>query len=183
MNMRWPMAVLLFVSSGFPVSAQNGTTLAPGPASESKLIHEVRHELVMLPYFSVFDDLSFRVDGGTVTLMGDVVRPTLKSDAENVVKRIEGVQQVVNKITVLPLSPFDNQIRTAMARAIYADPSIGDRYGYRALPSIHIIVNNGHVKLTGVVANEGDKNLINIRANTVPNVFSVDNQLQVEGKS
>jgi len=151
-------------------------------ASDARLIKEVRHQLLMLPYYSVFDDLGFRVNGDTVTLVGDVTRPVLKSDAENVVKRIEGVRQVVNQINVLPLSSMDDQIRMAMARAIYGDPQIGTRYGYQALPSIHIIVSNGHVRLEGVVANEMDKNLINMRARGVPNVFSVDNQLQVEGK-
>lgn len=134
----------------------------------------------MLPYYSIFDDLAFRVDGSTVTLVGAVVRPTLKSDAEGVVKHIEGVTQVNNEIEVLPPSPMDNQIRHAVARAIYGDASIGDRYGYRSLPSIHIIVKNGNVTLEGVVANEGDKNLINIRANGVPNVFKVTNNLQIE---
>jgi hyperosmotically inducible periplasmic protein len=151
-------------------------------ASDARLVKEVRHQLLMLPYYSVFDDLGFRINGDTVTLVGDVTRPVLKSDAENVVKRIEGVRQVVNQINVLPLSSMDDQIRMAMARAIYGDPQIGTRYGYRALPSIHIIVNNGHVRLEGVVASEADKNLINMRAKSVPNVFSVDNQLQVEGK-
>ena len=152
-----------------------------GSGSESRLAQEVRHQLVMLPYYSVFDDLAFRVDGSTVTLLGAVVNPVLKSDAGNVVKRIEGVTQVNNEIKVLPLSPMDNQIRRSMARAIYGDPQIGDRYGYQALPSIHIIVENGHVTLEGVVANQMDKNLIGIRANSVPNVFSVQNNLQVEG--
>lgn len=137
----------------------------------------------MLPYYTIFDDLAFRVDGTTVTLMGDVTNPVLKSDAQNVVKDIEGVTQVINKINVLPLSDMDWQIRRAEFRAIYGDPEIGDRYGHQALPPVHIIVNNGHVKLEGVVANQGDKNLINVRANTVPNVFSVENDLQVASGS
>jgi hyperosmotically inducible protein len=152
----------------------------PGGAGMSKLAQEVRHQLVMLPYYSIFDDLAFRVDGSTVTLLGAVVRPTLKSDAEGVVKNVEGVTQVNNEIEVLPLSPMDDQVRRAEARAIYGDPSISTRYGYRALPSIHIIVKNGNVTLEGVVANEGDKNLINLRANGVANVFKVVNNLQVE---
>ena len=153
-----------------------------GPVDESRIAQKVRHELLMLPYYGVFDDLAFKVDGGTVTLMGEVTRPTLKSDAENVVKRIEGVTNVVNQIEVLPLSPMDNQIRMAEYRAIYGDPALSTRYGFQAVPSIHIIVKNGHVRLVGVVANEGDKNLVGIRANGVPNVFSVENDLQVEGK-
>lgn len=105
-----------------------------GQGNETRIAQEVRHQLVMLPYYSIYDDLAFRVDGGTVTLLGAVTRPTLKSDAENVTKRVEGVTQVNNQIEVLPLSPMDWQIRHAVARAIYGDPSIGDRYGDQALP-------------------------------------------------
>ena len=159
---------------------QHNDAFVPGDNNEARIVHEVRHELVTLPYYGIFDDLAFRVDGGTVTLLGSVARPILKSDAENVVKRIEGVTQVVNEIKVLPLSPMDDQIRRAEYRAIYGDPQLGTRYGYRALPSIHIIVENGHVTLEGVVANQFDKNLINVRANAVPNVFSVTNNLMVE---
>lgn len=151
-----------------------------GPAGEARLVQEIRHQLVMLPYYTIFDDLGFRVQGSTVNLVGAVTNPVLKSDAGNVVKSVEGVTQVNNEIKVLPLSPMDQQIRRAMFRTIYGDPQIGDRYGHQALPSIHIIVENGHVTLEGVVANQMDKNLINIRANSVPNVFSVTNNLQVE---
>jgi len=152
----------------------------PGGADENRIAREVRHQLVMLPFYGVFDDLAFRVEGTTVTLEGEVSRPTLKSDAENVAKRVEGVTQVVNNIEVLPLSSMDNQIRVAVYRAIYGDPALSTRYGYRAVPSIHIIVKNGQVKLEGVVATEADKNLVNIRAQGVPGVFAVQNDLQVE---
>ena len=151
-----------------------------GDANENRIAREVRHQLVMLPYYGVFDDLAFRVDGGKVTLLGAVTRPTLKSDAENVVKRVEGVTQVDNQIEVLPLSSMDDQIRMAEYRAIYGDPALSTRYGFRAVPSIHIIVKNGNVTLEGVVANQSDKDLINVRANGVPNVFKVTNDLQVE---
>lgn len=154
-----------------------------GPASQSPLARQVRHQLLMLPYYTIFDDLAFYVNGSNVTLVGAVTNPTLKSDAGNVVKGIEGVTHVDNQIKVLPLSPMDWQIRRAEFRAIYGDPQIGDRYGRQALPPIHIIVENGHVTLEGVVANQGDKNLIGIRANGVPNVFSVTNNLRVEGAS
>jgi hyperosmotically inducible periplasmic protein len=154
----------------------------PGETDEAEIAKKVRHELVMLPYYNIFDDLAFRVDGSTVTLLGAVVKPTLKDDAGRVVKKVPGVDQVVNNIEVLPLSPMDDQIRMAEYRAIYGDPSISTRYGYRALPSIHIIVKNGHVTLEGVVANQADKNLIGIRANGVPNVFSVTNNLLVENE-
>jgi hyperosmotically inducible protein len=152
-----------------------------GDPGESQIAREVRHQLVMLPYYGVFDDLAFRVDGNTVTLLGAVTRPTLKSDAEKAVKSIEGVGRVNNEIEVLPLSPMDDQIRMAEFRAIYGDPVLSTRYGYRALPPIHIIVKNGNVTLRGVVANQGDKDLVNIRANSVAGVFSVRNELQVEG--
>lgn len=173
-------AVTLFAPSHLLAQKAHNDSFVPGPANESRLAQEIRHQLVMLPYYTIFDDLAFRVNGSTVTLLGAVTRPTLKSDAENVVKRIEGVTQVDNQIEVLPLSPQDNRIRLAVYRAIYGDPQIGDRYGHRALPSIHIIVKNGNVTLEGVVANEGDKNLINIRANGVPGVFKVTNNLIVE---
>ena len=153
--------------------------LAAADATTDRLIKEVRHELVMLPYYSVFDNLAYRVDGTRVTLFGQVVRPTLKSDAENVVKKIEGVTAVNNEIEVLPLSPNDDQIRRAEFRAIYSKPDL-QRYALGAVPPIHIIVKNGNVTLVGVVANEMDKNVAGIAANGTPGVFSVKNELLVE---
>jgi hyperosmotically inducible protein len=147
-----------------------------------KLAKEVRHQLVMLPWYSVFDNLAYQVDGDKVTLVGQVTRPTLKSDAEAAVKSIEGVAYVVNNIEVLPLSPMDDQLRRAVFRAIYGDSGL-PRYSVQAVPSIHIIVKNGNVTLEGVVDNESDKNLANLRANQVPNVFSVKNNLVVASDS
>ena len=135
----------------------------------------------MLPYYNIFDDLGYQVDGSTVILTGDVTQPVLKSDAENVVKRIPGVTNVVNNIKVLPLSPFDNQTRRAVYRAVFGYAGLY-RYAMGAQPSVHIIVDNGHVTLKGVVDNEGDKNLAYIRANGVPGVFSVTNELRVAEK-
>jgi hyperosmotically inducible protein len=152
----------------------------PGDAAENEIAREVRHQLVLLPYYGVFDDLAFNVNGSTVTLLGAVTQPSLKDNAEKTVKRVKGVTQVVDQIEVLPLSPMDDQIRRAVYRAIYGLPGIDTRYGYRSVPSIHILVKNGHLTLEGVVANQSDKNLINITANGVPNVFSVTNDLQVE---
>ena len=151
----------------------------PEQRSQDRITREVRHELVMLPYYGVFDELNYRVNGNTVTLLGEVTRPTLKSDAEKVVKDIEGVEKVDNQIKVLPLSPMDDRIRLAEYRAIYSEPSL-NRYALQAVPPIHIIVDNGHVKLVGVVATSADKNLAGLRATGVPGVFSVDNQLRVE---
>jgi hyperosmotically inducible periplasmic protein len=150
--------------------------------SEEYLQREVRHQLVMLPYYSVFDNLEYKVEGYTVVLSGQVAWPTLKSDAGNVVKRIEGVEKVVNNIEVLPLSSNDDRIRRAEYRAIYGNPQL-DRYALQAVPSIHIIVKNGNVTLVGVVANEMDKNIAGLKANGVPGVFSVTNDLRVENRS
>jgi hyperosmotically inducible protein len=161
-----------------PTAGASSDRAAAGPAND-RIVREVRHELVMLPYYGVFDNLSYRGDGSAVTLFGQVTRPTLKSDAENVVKKIEGVERVINNIEVLPLSPEDDRIRQAEYRAIYGFPSL-NRYALGAVPSMHIIVKNGRVTLTGVVANEGDKNTAGIQANSVPGVFSVTNDLQVE---
>jgi len=152
-----------------------------GSVNQDRLVREVRHELVMLPYYGVFDNLSYRVDGSTVTLMGQVTRPTLKSDAGNVVKEIEGVTRVDNQIQVLPLSSMDDGIRIATYRAIFSKPGL-DRYSMQAVPPIHIIVDNGKVTLEGVVATEGDKNQAGLYANGVSGVFSVTNNLRVEGK-
>ena len=154
-----------------------------GPSSESKMIQQIRHKLVTLPYYGVFDDLGFNVNGGTITLVGEVTRPVLKDDAGRAVKEVEGVTSVVNNIEVLPLSGNDDQIRRAVFRAIYGDPTLSTRYGYQALPSIHIIVKNGNVRLEGVVANEMDRNIANIRANGVSGVFKVQNDLRIEGKA
>jgi hyperosmotically inducible protein len=178
---RVVLAGCLILSAGFAAKKDHNDAFVAGDPAEARIVQQVRHQLVMLPYYGVFDDLAFKVQGGTVTLMGAVTRPTLKSDAENVVKRIEGVTQVVNEIKVLPPAPMDDQIRRAVYRAIYGDPALSTRYGFRAVPSIHIIVENSRVTLEGVVANEMDKNLCNLRANGVPNVFSVTNNLQVEG--
>jgi hyperosmotically inducible protein len=145
---------------------------------QEKLVKEVRHQLVMLPWYSVFDNLAYKVEGDKVTLYGQVTRPALKSDAEGAVKGVEGVTTVVNNIEVLPLSPMDDQVRRAVYRAIYGEAGLS-RYSEQAVPSIHIIVKNGNVTLEGAVGNEMDKNLAGLRANQVPNVFSVKNNLVI----
>jgi hyperosmotically inducible protein len=168
-------ATLLVAQLGYAVSTAS-------EASVKRLEREVRRELVMLPFYSLFDHFAFRVDGYTVTLMGKVSRPTLRSDAENVVKRIEGVEKVVNQIEVLPLSPNDDELRLALYRAIYGH-SVLQTLAIRAVPPIHIIVEKGDVTLEGVVASEMQKNIAGIQANGVHGVFSVKNNLRVEGKS
>jgi len=157
---------------------------APPPASQEtkasqNLVREVRHQLLLLPYYTVFDNLAFKVDGDHVTLEGQVTNPTLKHDAETAVKSVEGISGVTNNIEVLPTSPMDDQSRRALYRAIYGDPQLS-KYGWSSMPSIHIIVKSGHVSLEGVVDNDTDKNLAGLRANSVPNVFEVKNNLVVK---
>jgi Predicted periplasmic or secreted lipoprotein len=174
-------ALVLVMLAG-PTASLAGSQDSSRQRNEKKmqenLIREVRHQLLLLPYYSVFDNLLFKVEGDKVTLLGQVVRPTLKSDAENAAKSIEGVASVTNQIEVLPVSPMDDGLRRAVYRAIYGDTALS-RYGMSALPSIHIIVKNGNVTLEGVVDSEGDKNLANLRVSSVPNVFSVTNNLTV----
>src|SRR5271165_5122435 len=146
--------------------------------AQERITREVRHELLMLPYFGVFDYIAFKVDGNNVTLLGQVVRPTLKSDAENVVKHIEGVEKVDNQIEVLPPSPMDDRLRLRLFRAIYGFPGL-QKYELGVQKPIRIIVKNGHVTLEGVVDSDGDKNLAGLRANGVSGTFSVTNNLQV----
>jgi hyperosmotically inducible protein len=148
--------------------------------SDEYLNREVRHELTMVPWYSVFDILKYTVNGNEVTLTGAVVNPTVKTDAENAVKHIEGVEKVDDQIEVLPPSPMDDQIRRAEYRAIYSQGSLS-RYGLGSLQSIHIIVKGGHVTLEGNVDTQADKDAANIYANGVPNVFSVTNNLVVNG--
>lgn len=149
------------------------------PRPKDWLSRQVGHQLRMLAYYSVFDNLEYRLNGYRVELLGQVVRPTLKSDAEAAVERIEGVEAVVNHIEVLPLSFNDDRIRRATYRAIYFHPVL-QRYALQPVPPIHIIVKNGNVTLVGVVASEMDKNVANLQANSVAGAFSVTNRLRVE---
>jgi hyperosmotically inducible protein len=159
--------------------AQNAPERGLGQKGIERIAQEVHHELVLLPYYGVFDNLAYSVQpDGTVVLAGQVARPSLKSDAENVVKKIEGVEHVNNQIEVLPTSPMDDDIRRATYRAIYGNQTLS-MYAVRAVPPIHIIVNNGKVTLEGVVGNQMDKQLAETQAKSVPNVFSVTNNLRV----
>ena len=162
-------------------TTQDNQPAGPLPQkSIDRIYKEVRHELVMLPFYGVFDNLAYKVDpDGTVTLLGQVSRPTLKSDAENVVKHIEGVEKVVNNIEVLPTSINDDRIRRAAYRAIYGNEVLS-QYQLRAVPPIHIIVKNGHITLEGVVARSMDKQIAGVQANSVQGAFSVTNNLVVE---
>jgi hyperosmotically inducible protein len=184
--MRLRIAFLLFAATAFAAAAlaqktqpQLAVRSNDHSANDQVIVRKVRHELLMLPYYTMFDDLEFQVTGGdTVTLLGAVTDPTLKSNAESAVKKVESVRKVENKIKVLPLSPMDDRIRREEAREIFGTASLY-RYSMSAAPPLHIIVENGHVTLKGVVDNQGDKNLAGIAANRVPGTFSVTNDLQV----
>jgi hyperosmotically inducible periplasmic protein len=198
------LAVLTLASSaiGFAQAANNNGTQA-GSSSDQQMIQvlpgvkqtitgtdrqqvqiakEARHELAMLPYYSIFDDIEYRVDGSTVILGGNVITVGLKRDAESAVKGVEGVTKVVNNIQELPPFPEDQRIRLQVARRIFSFGNLS-RYSWEAAPTIHIIVKSAHVTLTGVVDSEPDKNAAGIQANQVPGVFSVQNNLQVVGRS
>jgi hyperosmotically inducible protein len=174
-----PAALILFGVAGGGAAQKPRQDAARGAAN---LEREVRHVLVMLPYYGVFDNLEFRIQPpDTVVLAGQVTRPTLKRDAENVVKRLESVSKVVNEIEVLPVSPNDEQLRVATYRAVFSRPGL-DRYGMMAVPPIHIIVKGGNIRLIGVVATQADKDLAGIAAKGVSGAFGVQNDLQVEKK-
>jgi hyperosmotically inducible protein len=175
-----------FLSTGIAGAQQQNAQKTP-PARGSQnyqawLTKEVHHELALVPWYTVFDNLEYRVEGNNVTLLGQVVRPSVKSDAESAVKSIEGIGTVDDQIEVLPPSPMDDQTRLAEYHAIYSEPSL-QRYGLGSMQPIHIIVKNGNVTLVGTVANAADKNVANIRANGVADVFSVQNDLQVQAGS
>jgi hyperosmotically inducible periplasmic protein len=169
-------AILFAISAtSLPAYDQSGQA---SPKEEERITREVRHELLMLPYFGVFDYIAFKVNGYDVTLLGSVVRPSLKSDAENAVKHIEGVEKVENQIEVLPPSSMDDDLRMRLFRAIYQYPPL-QKYELGVQKPIRIIVKNGRVSLEGVVDSEADKKLVELRANTVPGIFSVTDNLQV----
>ena len=181
-NVLGVVVVIALLSGSMLAQIKKTRNDMPGAAQPSQIAREARHELMMLPYYSLFDWLEFKVDGNRVTLMGEVTDPTLKKDAENIVKKIDGVESVQNNIEVLPLSPDDDRIRLAEYRTIYGFDGLY-RYGLGPLPSIHIIVKNGHVTLKGAVDSEADKNLVELQAKSVAGVFDVQNELTVSGSS
>ncbi len=182
-NFQTSLAVaLVILSLGFGSRAFSQTTndtSAASSRSAERLKREVRHEILMLPYFGVFDNIAFKVDGYNITLLGQVTRPSTKKDAERAVRGIEGVENVDNQIEILPTSPADDRIRLLLYRQIYGYPTL-ERYALPVVKPIRIIVKNGHVTLEGVVDNETDKNVAGIQAKSVPGTFEVANNLQVE---
>jgi len=178
------LTISVFASAMTRNASGAGTPKAqPQGVLSARVIREVRHELVTLPYYGVFDWLQFEVrPDNTVVLRGQVVRPTTKSDAGARVKDVDGVSKVVNEIEVLPLSPQDDRLRRALYRKLYGNDSPLFRYAVQAIPSIHIIVKNGRATLKGVVANKGDAQLAYLRARGVPGLFEVKSELQIESE-
>lgn len=198
---------VLFVAAGLASAQEQAKSPTDQPASQGmseqaviRIAKAVQKEILTLPNYGVFDDIRFGIHEYKVTLNGYASRPTLKSSAEQVVKKIEGVKEVINKIEVLPLSPADDAVRARTYVAIYYNPVLSRYNPNRGVPAyssparwaagitndppigyhpIHIIVKNGNVILTGVVANEGDRNIANIQANSVSGAFSVENQIAV----
>jgi hyperosmotically inducible periplasmic protein len=177
----WCLVGLICAGTMGLSAAQSGGQPSTGSQRmQERITREVRHGLVLLPQLTIFDNLQYKVDGSTVTLLGEVRNPVLKDSAEGVVKKIEGVEKVDNKIDVLPASPNDDHLRLAVAHALFGQDSPLFRYAMGALPPIHIVVKNGHVTLEGVVDSQADKDLAYLKANGVPGVFSVDNHLVVK---
>jgi hyperosmotically inducible protein len=175
------LAAMLLFGAGIAGAANKQE--APVPGTDADLQQRIGHEVRMYPYYSIWDDISYRVSNGQVELFGAVNQPYKKSDIEHIVQRIPGVRSVTDEIKVLPLSNFDDRIRLAVARAIYRDPVLS-RYALQPVGSIHIIVDNGHVTLTGVVSNDMEKNVAGIRAGGAGLSFgAVTNNLQVEHPS
>ncbi|HEV2798991.1 MAG TPA: BON domain-containing protein [Pyrinomonadaceae bacterium] len=170
----------------FALVVSGATAVSAAPATETgqqldqqQVAKRVRKELVTLPYYGVFDNLAYKIEGDTVTLYGQVVQPSTRSDAARRVAKIKGVRQVVNNIEVLPLSTFDDRIRAQAYRAVFGTSSLY-RYAMGSNPSIHIVVNRGHLTLEGVVGNRMDKQLAEFAARGIPGVFSVTNNLVAE---
>lgn len=184
MNCLWKSyiaAILVILSLGLNGALGSQRDSEPSPKFTQRVQKQVTHEILMLPYYGVFDVIGFKVEGYNVTLFGHVAHATLKSDAEHAIKKIEGVEKINNQIEILPVSLMDDRLRHQIFRAIYSYGPL-QRYGVGSNRPIHIIVENGHVTLEGVVDSTGDRNLVNIRANQVPGVFSVTNNLEVPGK-
>jgi len=179
LSLTLAVALGMWFSVKDAVATDSAQKAAASERGTERITKQVRHQLNMIPYVNAFDYVAFTVSAdSSVTLTGEVTNPVVKSDAGNVVKRIEGVERVSNQIQVLPVSFFDNRLRVRLYRIIYGYPAL-EKYALGINKPIRIIVENGHVTLMGVVDNQTDKNIAGIRANSVPGIFSVDNQLRV----
>jgi hyperosmotically inducible protein len=170
------LATAILVTAGLAGAA----TRDQAPSTDAALERQILHEIRMYPNYSIWDDISFRVRNGQVELFGAVNQPFKKSDVDRIVRSVPGVTSISDQLRVLPLSNFDDRLRIQVARAVYSDPVL-NRYALQPVGSIHIIVENGHVTLTGVVNNDMEKNVAGIRANSAGMSFgAVTNNLQVE---
>jgi hyperosmotically inducible periplasmic protein len=176
------MMLAISLATAASVTFAAPASWSPDTAGDAQTNNKIRKELVTLPYYGVFDNLAYEVQGNTVILSGQVVRPTTRKDAERRIARIEGIDRVVNNIEVLPVSGFDDSIRVSAYRAVFGGGS-NYRYAMGANPSIHIVVNRGHITLEGIVSNRMDSQLAYMAANRVPGVFSVTNNLRVASGS
>lgn len=167
-----------------PLAAAEAATNARLSASQDKAVlsREIHHQLQVLPFYSVFDYISFSLKGNIVVLTGSVLRASLKTDAEQAVKSLEGVAAVQNQIQILPTSPADDELRRNIYRAIYEHPSL-EHYAIQTLPPIRIIVNNGNVTLEGAVDSQGDKNTAGAKAGNVAGLRGVSNNLVVQERA
>jgi hyperosmotically inducible protein len=172
---------MMMIALGIGLMSAAGQAQSDRQRIRSQIEKEVRHELVTLPYYSLFDWLQFKVnDDDSVVLLGQVVRPTTKSDAERRIKKLEVVSRVINQIEILPLSPGDDRLRRRIYRELFSQNSPLFRYGVQAVPPIHIIVRNGRVTLRGAVSSEGDRRIAYAKVSTIPGIFEVKNELIVE---
>ncbi|HEY3840999.1 MAG TPA: BON domain-containing protein [Bryobacteraceae bacterium] len=170
----------LALAAGISVAAAAAGTPAPATGTDSELAAKVSHEIRMYPRYSIWDNINIRVANGNVDLLGQVSQPYKKADLQRLVDRIPGVNSVNNDLTVLPLSPMDDQLRVQVARAIYRDVVLS-RYAMQPVPPIHVIVDNGRVTLEGIVNTEMEKNVAGLRASGAGLSFgSVVNNLRVE---
>lgn len=182
MRMRVLGRFLMVAAAIAATALASNKTVPTAPRTDEDLAKAVRHEVVMYPRYTLWDDISFRVNNGNVELTGAVNQPYKKDDIARLVKNVPGVETVTNEIKVLPLSPNDDRLRLQVARAIFRDPNLS-RYAMGAVPSIHIIVDNGHVTLTGVVGSAMDKQLAGMRASGAGLSFGpVDNRLTIDNQ-
>ena len=160
-------------------SVINNLRIAPAIGGDDKLLGRVAHEIRMYPYYTIFNNIEASSEGGRVKLTGQVVQPWEKNDIGRIVAAIPGVKEVANDLEVLPLSPFDNELRWRIAAAIYRDPVLL-RYSDMALPPIHVIVKNGNVTLVGYVHDQVEKSAAYRDARFAATYLDLSNQLVVE---
>jgi len=180
--LRRILVILIMIGLTTSLTASAASNRQEGSVRNFGFTESIRKQLARLPYYGVFDNLAFELNGNTVVLYGQVVRPTTKREAERRVAKMEGVERVINKIEVLPPSSFDDSIRRRVYNAVFRTGGLY-RYAMGANPSIHIVVNRGRVSLEGVVSNQMDSQLAYMAANGVPGVFSVTNNLRVGKES